>query len=65
MLCSDKNWRKVSTEVKERIGYNKREDGEFWMLFTDFWAEFYDVTICNLTPDLDRDGHTDDEINTV
>jgi hypothetical protein len=35
------------------------------MTFDDFWKEFYGITVCTLTPDLDEDGRTDDEVNTV
>lgn len=34
-----------------------QDDGEFYMEIHDFMNYFDDVTICNLTPDFDRDGN--------
>ncbi|VDI35634.1 calpain, invertebrate [Mytilus galloprovincialis] len=34
-----------------------KDDGEFYMDINDFLGYFEDCTICNLTPDFDRDGN--------
>ncbi|XP_059215469.1 calpain-2 catalytic subunit-like [Centropristis striata] len=49
---SDKSseWRYVSDEVRSRLT-NRREDGEFWMSFSDFLRQYSRLEICNLTPD--------------
>lgn len=49
---SDQNWQKIDSNIKEKINYTKRGDGEFWMSYQDFCREFEEVTICSLAPDL-------------
>lgn len=52
-------WKKVSVEEKQRIKWNAKGDGEFWMSFRDFLIHFDILDICNLTPDLlTREPHT-------
>ncbi|XP_068088940.1 calpain-8-like [Hyperolius riggenbachi] len=43
-------WNDVDPKVKEAL-LIKKDDGEFWMPFSDFTREFGGVEICNLTPD--------------
>ncbi|KAM5163806.1 calpain-14 [Mantella aurantiaca] len=44
-------WDQLS--LKERLLLRKtREDGEFWMSIEDFEAQFVELVICKLTPDL-------------
>ncbi|KAM6997971.1 calpain-2 catalytic subunit-like [Tautogolabrus adspersus] len=49
---SDKSseWRYVNDDDRERL-FNRREDGEFWMSFSDFLRQYSRLEICNLTPD--------------
>ncbi|XP_066450894.1 calpain-14-like, partial [Eleutherodactylus coqui] len=48
---SSSKWEQLS--VKERLLLHKtREDGEFWMSIEDFEAQFIELVICKLTPDL-------------
>ncbi|KAM7385786.1 hypothetical protein PAMP_001843 [Pampus punctatissimus] len=49
---SDKSykWRYVSSDDRARLT-NRSEDGEFWMSFSDFLAQYSRLEICNLTPD--------------
>lgn len=39
-------WKTVSDEEKNRIGYNNKNDGSFWMTFQDWINEFELCTIC-------------------
>ncbi|KAJ0066730.1 hypothetical protein NL108_002335, partial [Boleophthalmus pectinirostris] len=47
---SSYEWRSVSDDDRERLT-NRKEDGEFWMSFSDFLRQYSRVEICNLTPD--------------
>lgn len=47
-------WETVSEEEKERIGYEDKDDGGFWMSFKDWIEEFEMFTLCML-PRLDPD----------
>ncbi|KAL1005968.1 hypothetical protein UPYG_G00066270 [Umbra pygmaea] len=46
-----KEWNIIDSSEKKRILLNSQEDGEFWMEFEDFKANYDKVEICNLTPD--------------
>lgn len=43
-------WRYVSEDERERL-VNRKDDGEFWMSFSDFLRKYSRLEICNLTPD--------------
>ncbi|ROL48075.1 Calpain-1 catalytic subunit [Anabarilius grahami] len=45
-----REWREVDPSVRSRL-HNCREDGEFWMSFSDLMREFSRLEICNLTAD--------------
>ncbi|KAG5844111.1 hypothetical protein ANANG_G00158020 [Anguilla anguilla] len=47
---NSKEWGSVDQAVRARL-YNRSEDGEFWMSFSDFLREFSRLEICNLTAD--------------
>ncbi|KAM9819322.1 calpain-9 [Syngnathus typhle] len=46
-----REWDYVDQGEKNRILQHSSEDGEFWMTFEDFKANFDKVEICNMTPD--------------
>uniref|UniRef100_A0A8C4ZZD2 Calpain-2 catalytic subunit n=1 Tax=Gadus morhua TaxID=8049 RepID=A0A8C4ZZD2_GADMO len=48
---SDKSWRQINDDDRERLMSHRAEDGEFWMSFTDFLRHYSRLEICNLTPD--------------
>ncbi|XP_056628960.1 calpain-9 [Triplophysa dalaica] len=48
---NSKEWKGVDSADKNRLLNNALEDGEFWMEFEDFKANFDKAEICNLTPD--------------
>jgi hypothetical protein len=46
----------VNDDIKEEIGLQSKDDGEFWMSYRDFCKQFQEVTICLTGPDFDGDG---------
>ncbi|ESN97006.1 hypothetical protein HELRODRAFT_85816, partial [Helobdella robusta] len=63
---SDKSeeWRSISDEVKKEIGLVVNDDGEFWMDFKDYSANFNSLEICHLSPDCleDKDPLTGEPV---
>ncbi|KAM8905071.1 calpain-9 isoform 2-T2 [Spinachia spinachia] len=49
-------WNAVSEEEQKRLGRVKREDGEFWMLVSDFRRHFETMEVCHLTNSLSEAG---------
>ncbi|KAI1724393.1 calpain family cysteine protease domain-containing protein [Ditylenchus destructor] len=45
-------WSSLSSDVKKDMGLTFAHDGEFWMSFSDFLANFEKMEICNLGPDV-------------
>uniref|UniRef100_UPI0037E86353 calpain-5-like n=1 Tax=Semicossyphus pulcher TaxID=241346 RepID=UPI0037E86353 len=45
---SSEEWKKVSKSERENIGVTVQDDGEFWMTFDDFIANFTDLILCRL-----------------
>uniref|UniRef100_A0A667XNX2 Calpain 5 n=1 Tax=Myripristis murdjan TaxID=586833 RepID=A0A667XNX2_9TELE len=45
---SSEEWQKVSERERENIGVTVQDDGEFWMTFDDFIANFTDLILCRL-----------------
>ncbi|KAI7811089.1 calpain-9 [Triplophysa rosa] len=61
---NSREWNGVDSADKNRLLNNALEDGEFWMEFEDFKANFDKAEICNLTPDaLVDDGKKKWEVN--
>ncbi|XP_041959551.1 calpain-9 [Alosa sapidissima] len=48
---NSKEWNMIDRSEKDRILRYSGDDGEFWMEFDDFKANYDKVEICNLTPD--------------
>ncbi|XP_066516969.1 calpain-9 [Hoplias malabaricus] len=48
---NSREWSVVDKSEKVRLLENATDDGEFWMEFEDFKANYDRVEICNLTPD--------------
>ncbi|KAI0220352.1 Calpain-B [Lamellibrachia satsuma] len=44
-------WYKVSQADRTALGIKRRDDGEFWMSFEDWVANFETLRICHLYPD--------------
>ncbi|XP_072248125.1 calpain-5a [Leuresthes tenuis] len=45
---SSEEWKKVSKSERESMGVTVDDDGEFWMTFDDFIANFTDLILCRL-----------------
>uniref|UniRef100_A0A914H1V6 Calpain catalytic domain-containing protein n=1 Tax=Globodera rostochiensis TaxID=31243 RepID=A0A914H1V6_GLORO len=45
-------WSQLSNELKTDMGLTFAHDGEFWMSFRDFLANFEKMEICNLGPEV-------------
>uniref|UniRef100_A0AC34QKD3 Calpain catalytic domain-containing protein n=1 Tax=Panagrolaimus sp. JU765 TaxID=591449 RepID=A0AC34QKD3_9BILA len=45
-------WNYISPEQRHQMNFVQRNDGEFWMSFDDFYANFEEVENCNLGPDV-------------
>uniref|UniRef100_A0A8C4E0P5 Calpain 5a n=1 Tax=Dicentrarchus labrax TaxID=13489 RepID=A0A8C4E0P5_DICLA len=45
---SSEEWLKVSKSEREKIGVTVQDDGEFWMTFDDFIANYTDMILCRL-----------------
>uniref|UniRef100_A0A8C5D285 Calpain 5a n=1 Tax=Gadus morhua TaxID=8049 RepID=A0A8C5D285_GADMO len=45
---SSEEWQKVSKSERESMGVTVQDDGEFWMMFDDFLANFTDLILCRL-----------------
>lgn len=48
---NSREWSGIDPADKNRLLHNALEDGEFWMEFEDFKANYDKVEICNLSPD--------------
>ncbi len=45
------NWSSISSKIKEKLELKTGNDGDFWMSYEDWLANFDTCEICNLTPD--------------
>ncbi|CAM4746328.1 unnamed protein product [Rotaria magnacalcarata] len=50
-------WNTVDPYSREQLHYEKKGDGEFWMLYSDWLKNFEQVQICNLSPDSFKGQH--------
>ncbi|XP_076145628.1 calpain-9 [Alosa pseudoharengus] len=55
---NSREWNTIDRSEKDRILRYSGDDGEFWMEFDDFRANYDKVEICNLTPDSLTDNVT-------
>ncbi|XP_056022361.1 calpain-9-like isoform X1 [Ostrea edulis] len=59
-----REWNSIPADDREKMGLVFRDDGEFWMEFSDFMRNFDSLEICNLTPDspveMPKQWHTSD-----
>ncbi|KAK7792935.1 hypothetical protein R5R35_008075 [Gryllus longicercus] len=55
----DPRWDALDEETKQALSVTATEDGEFWMEYEDFQAQFEEVTVATLGPDFDADGSSD------
>ncbi|KAG5278429.1 hypothetical protein AALO_G00098900 [Alosa alosa] len=55
---NSREWNMIDKSEKDRILRYSGDDGEFWMEFDDFKANYDKVEICNLTPDSLTDNVT-------
>ncbi|XP_067009167.2 calpain-9 [Anabrus simplex] len=46
----DSRWHSLDKEVKKELGYNRADDGEFWMKFVHFTTRFLEVCIATVVP---------------
>ncbi|XP_073995045.1 calpain-A-like isoform X2 [Rhodnius prolixus] len=61
---SDKwpEWKNISKKVKDDLKMQQKNDGEFWISYTDLLQYFDRLRICNLHPDsLNPDIYKDDD----
>ncbi len=59
--CDKSNeWSKVTSDIKQKLLFADRADGGFWMTFDDFYQNYEQLEICDLTP-----AAFSDELNTV
>jgi hypothetical protein len=43
-------WSLISDEEKQKLGVHVLQDGEFWISFDDFFANFHQLHICHRGP---------------
>uniref|UniRef100_A0A671Q9N8 TAF5-like RNA polymerase II p300/CBP-associated factor-associated factor 65 kDa subunit 5L n=1 Tax=Sinocyclocheilus anshuiensis TaxID=1608454 RepID=A0A671Q9N8_9TELE len=48
---NSREWNAIDSSEKTRLLHNSLDDGEFWMEFGDFKANYDKIEICNLTAD--------------
>ncbi|KAF3847404.1 hypothetical protein F7725_020432 [Dissostichus mawsoni] len=58
-------WNSVSVEEQSRLQRVRREDGEFWMLVSDFQQNFETLEVCHLTEPIDERGSSVPWCNTM
>ncbi len=68
---NDPIWNLLDEKTRKRLSIRRKNDGEFWMSFKDFYKEFDVMEVCHISPDT-YDGKiefqsidTDDPIHVV
>lgn len=50
VFISSDAWNTISEEEKQELGFYALHDGEFWISFEDFMANFHQLHICHRGP---------------
>ena len=48
---ADPIWNVLDEKTRTRLSIRRKHDGEFWMLFKDFYREFDVMEVCHISPD--------------
>ncbi|CAF1016474.1 unnamed protein product, partial [Didymodactylos carnosus] len=48
---ADPIWNSLDAVTRKRLSIRRRDDGEFWMAFEDFYKEFDVMEVCHISPD--------------
>ena len=56
LMNRSRAWDAVSEADKRRLGFEDRDNGEWWMTYGDFVGNYDDATLCTMGPDFDEDG---------
>ena len=48
---ADPIWNLLDEKTRKRLSIQRKHDGEFWMLFKDFYREFDVMEVCHISPD--------------
>lgn len=57
-MLSSEEWLAINEMMRGSL-QSLRDDGEFWMSWTEYLNVFTDMTICSFSPDYDSDGLSD------
>lgn len=54
-------WSHIPNEIKDKLNMVNCEDGDFWMSYDDFVANFEYITICHLTAESTRETFSEEK----